>query len=61
MYLKGDPRNSAPPQTGAKMAVLLALTGFAIALALYPFLRHEPEAGSATVLENQIATPPSYQ
>ena len=43
------------------MAVLLALTGFAIALALYPFLRHEPEAGSATVLENQIATPPSYQ
>jgi hypothetical protein len=51
-----SPRYSVPPQTGAKVAVLLALTGFAIALALYPVLRNGTEADKATVIEDPASS-----
>jgi hypothetical protein len=35
MYLREDPRNGAAPQTGAKVAVQMALITLAIAAAIY--------------------------
>ena len=53
MHLRGDPRNIAPPQTGAKVAMLIALTGFAIVLALYAVLFNQPAMDNTTVIEKQ--------
>ena len=47
------PRNNFPPQTGVKVAVLIAFIGFAIALAVYPILQPALETGNTMAPERQ--------